>query len=232
MRPKAVGGKGLSLPRKKISLKYGKSCLQHRAAQRLAGNPLSCHPPGTLSWKWASTVSFSPALCSATVSGLVCSSSPSSSPWAGCTSDSSSSMTCTTSMSVSWTPPLPQPTCLPIPHPRTLGAPSSQPCPALLWPILLRRPLHEVSPVLGAAGPVEGCPSLPSSPPSGCTQANSPQATANTHSGTWTLPSFLPQIPVPPLGTLDGLVPGIRAGHLSTGHICIPAIGGSRGLLA
>ncbi|GAB5584672.1 glycerophosphoinositol inositolphosphodiesterase GDPD2 isoform X1 [Prionailurus iriomotensis] len=39
------------------------------------------------------------------------------------------------------------------------------------------------------------------------------------------LHNFNECIPVPTLGTLDGLVPGISAGHLSTCHICIPAIG-------
>lgn len=98
-----------------------------------------------------------------------------------------------------------------------------QPCPALLLPNILTRPLHEISPVLGVPDPVKGCPSLPSSPPSGSTYPNSPQATPNTPSCTRKPPSPLPQIPVPPLGTLDGLVPGIYAFRLSTGHICVPA---------
>lgn len=46
----------------------------------------------------------------------------------------------------------------------------------------------EVSPVLGAPGPLEGCPSLPSGP----THATSPQATANTPSG-----SPLRHLPLP-----------------------------------
>ncbi|XP_036161725.1 glycerophosphoinositol inositolphosphodiesterase GDPD2 isoform X5 [Myotis myotis] len=45
------GGKGLSLPRKKISLKYGKSCWQSRAAQRLAGSPFKLPSVGDFELK-------------------------------------------------------------------------------------------------------------------------------------------------------------------------------------
>lgn len=165
------------------------------------------------------------------ICGLACSSSLSSSPWSRCTSDSSFSMTCTTSMSVSWTPCLSKYVNLfPNLDPWVLSYP--QPCPSLLLPNILRRPLYKGSPVLAVPGLVKGCPSLPCNPPSGSTHPNFPQAPANTPSCTRVPPSSLPQIPVPPLGTLDGLVPGIYAFCLSTGHICIPAIGGYRGTLA
>ncbi|XP_015424121.1 PREDICTED: glycerophosphoinositol inositolphosphodiesterase GDPD2 isoform X5 [Myotis davidii] len=45
------GGKGLSLPRKKISLKYGKSCWQSRASQRLAGSPFKLPSVGDFELK-------------------------------------------------------------------------------------------------------------------------------------------------------------------------------------